>query len=119
MTFRVGARTFSCAAIALAAVLASPASAQVSYRQRSAPYVYQLLPYSDATPYDQEFGTRPSFEIRPNPYGYAPAVRVIQRCLYPDGWNVTDFSRDVNGIPPGVNHTCPEIHYGARVRARY
>ena len=45
------------------------------------------------------------------PYGYgyydgyapAPVSFVFPRhdpgCQYPNGWNVTDFSRDVNGIP--------------------
>jgi len=103
-------------------VLVAPlsATAQVIYQTSPDPYGYAPFPYSDPSPYDQAFGTRPSFEIFPGPYGYAPGVRVVERCLYPNGWNVTDFDRDVNGIPPGVEHTCPvPAHAYGHIRARY
>ena len=101
------------------AACATPALAQVSYNPGQAPLL--PFPYSDPSPYDQEYGTRPSFEVQTDPYARGPAVRVVTRCLYPDGWNVTDFSRDINGIPPGVNHQCPAVAQplGGRVRARY
>lgn len=89
------------AACALIVVSAAPASAQVRY----APHAQEGIDFF--SPYDESYGTSPSFEIYPRAYGYAPAVRVVERCQYPDGWNVTDFSRDVNGIPAGIDHTCP------------
>jgi hypothetical protein len=104
-----------CAVVGMAIL---PASAQVVY----SPYPdgYAPFPYSDPSPYDQTFGTRPSFQIQTDPYARGPAVRVIARCNYPDGWNVGDFSRDVNGIPPGIDHQCPEVApYTGRVRSRY
>lgn len=104
---------------ALAAACLAPADAQVAYRLRTTPEIDQFLPFSDQSPYDQAFGTRPSFEVFPDAHGAAPAVRIIQRCLYPNGWNVTDFGRDVNGIPPGVDHACPEPVLRTRLRARY
>ena len=105
-------------ACAIIGTMSLPAAAQVVY----SPYAdgYAPFPYSDPSPYDQAFGTRPSFQVQTDPYARGPAVRVIARCLYPQGWNVTDFSRDVNGIPPGINHQCPQVApYGGRVRARY
>ena len=99
------------------AAMTAPAAAQVVYQTSPGPYGYSPF-FSDPSPYDQAYGTRPSFEIVPTPNPYAPAVRVVERCLYPNGWNVTDFSRDVNGIPPDVDHTCPATRrFG--VRARY
>lgn len=98
-----------------AAVAVGPAAAQVAYN----PYAYGYPVPGGVLQPDETLGTSPSFEIFPNPYGYAPAVRVVPRCQYPDGWNVTDFSRDVNGIPAGIHHTCPEVLYRPRVRARY
>ncbi|MBV9812371.1 MAG: hypothetical protein JO326_06440 [Acetobacteraceae bacterium] len=109
------------AALGFAALVAPPpAAAQVIYQTSPYPYGAAPFPYSDPSPYDQAFGTRPSFEIIPGSYGYAPAVRVVERCLYPNGWNVTDFGRDVNGIPPGIEHACPvpARAYG-HIRARY
>lgn len=88
------------------------AGAQVRYAHPDAPIDF-------FSPYDESYGTSPSFEIYPNAYGAAPAVRVVQRCQYPNGWNVMDFSRDVNGIPAGLDHTCPAPVYGGRRRARY
>ena len=104
--------------LAFGVTSASPASAQVTYRHGTT-HGYAPFPYSDPSPYDQTFGTRPSFEILPSPYGYAPGVRVVARCLYPNGWNVTDFGRDINGIPPGIDHTCPEGGPSAPLHERY
>lgn len=95
---------------------ASVADAQVRYQPYpSAPSVYGYpVPGGFLQP-DEVLGTSPSYAI--NPYaGYGqPVVTVTQRCQYPDGWNVTDFHRDLNGIPAGIDHTCPT----AGVRARY
>ena len=95
---------------------ASAACGQVAYQPYSpavpTPYGYPV-PYGFLQP-NETLGTSPAFEIFP--YGSAPAVRVVQRCQYPDGWNITDFSRDVNGIPSGIDHTCP---VPSSVRARY
>ena len=107
----------SIAGLVVLAALAAPAAAQVVYQTSPGPDGYSPF-FSDPSPYDQAYGTRPSFEIVPTPNPYAPAVRVVERCLYPNGWNVTDFSRDINGIPPGVDHTCPATRR-VRVRARY
>ena len=96
---------------------ASSADAQVIYAPSHRSYA--PFPYSDPSPYDQSFGTRPSFVVVPSPYGDAPRVGVVERCLYPNGWNVTDFDRDVNGIPPGIDHQCPEPASTGRVRSRY
>ncbi len=97
----------------------TPAIAQVSYNPGQTPYL--PFPYSDPSPYDQDFGTRPSFEVQTDPYARGTAVRVVTRCLYPNGWNVTDFVRDFNGIPPGIDHQCPDVPQplGRHVRARY
>jgi len=47
-------------------------------------------------------------------------LRVVQRCQYPDGWNVTDFDRDINGIPAGYGHECRvSVPLNHRVRAAY
>lgn len=83
------------------------------------PYAHPDAPIDFFSPYDESYGTSPSFEVYPNAYGSAPAVRVVQHCQYPDGWNVTDFSRDVNGIPNGLDHICPAPVYRGRARARY
>ena len=92
------------------------AMAQVTYRPVPAPaHGFPFYPYSDQSPYAQVYGERPSFQIFPQAYG-GPAARVVPRCLYPNGWNVTDFDRDINGIPPGVDHQCPEP---AGLRTRY
>ena len=94
------------------------ASAQVRYQ----PYVpVAPTPYGYPVPYgyvqpDEVLGTSSSFTINPDAYGRQPVVTVTRRCQYPDGWNVTDFVRDVNGIPSGVDHTCPAR---SGVRARY
>ena len=108
-------------AVLLAAV--TPAGAQVAYQPyrpaAPTPYGYPV-PYGFLQP-DEALGTSPSFEVNTGAYGYAPTVRVVRRCQYPDGWNVTDFSRDVNGIPNGLDHTCPiggPLLRG-RVRAAY
>ena len=102
--------------VAGVSVASSAGMAQVIYAPRHA--TAEPFPYSDPSQYDQAYGTRPSFVVVPSPYGYAPRVGVVTRCLYPDGWNVTDFDRDINGIPPGIDHQCPEPAAG-RVRARY
>ena len=92
-----------------AAVL--PASAQVVYAQ---PTPFDPL----FSQYDESYGTSPSFQIYPRAYGEAPAVRIVEHCQYPNGWNATDFARDVNGTPAGRDHECP-ASLGGRVRARY
>ena len=108
------------ASMALAGAVAMPAlaSAQVAYETSALPLAGLFYPYTDQSPYAVAHGERPSFVVVPSPYGYAPRVGVVARCMYPDGWNVTDFSRDLNGIPPGINHQCPEPAAG-RLRARY
>ncbi len=83
----------------------SLASAQVAYDERPI-----LDPFS---PYDESYGVSPSFQIFPRNDGL-PAVRVVQHCQNPNGWNVTDFGRDVNGTPAGVEHACGS----ARIRER-
>lgn len=99
--------------------LSAPAVAQVAYQPYAptapTPYGYSV-PYGFLQP-NEELGTSPSFEVDPFAYGAAPAVRVVQRCQYPDGWDVTDFGRDVNGIPAGIHHTC-RVPPGS-VRARF
>ena len=86
------------------------ASAQVRYQPFApvapTPYGY-TVPYGYLQP-DEVLGTSASYGIRPYSDGRQPVVSVTQRCQYPDGWNVTDLSRDVNGIPAGVDHTCPD-----------
>lgn len=91
------------------------ADAQVRYQ----PYPAQPTPYGYPVPGgvlqpDETYGTSPTYVL--NPYaGYGqPVVSVIHRCQYPDGWNVTDFHRDINGIPAGVDHTCPAARAGGR-----
>ena len=110
-------------AIALLAVVGStaaptPGSAQVAYDRSGQPLAGLEYPYTDESPYAVAHGERPSFVIVPGDYGAAPGVAVVPRCMYPDGWNVTDFTRDINGTPPGIEHQCPEpAHY--HVHARY
>lgn len=102
---------------------AMPVAAQVAYQPfrpvAPTPYGYPV-PYGYLQP-DETLGTSPSFEINTGAYGAGPAVRVVRRCQYPDGWNLTDFSRDINGIPNGIEHTCPADRpvVRGRVRARY
>ena len=97
------------AAAAFLAVGMCGASAQVRYQ----PYVpVAPTPYGYPVPYgylqpDEALGTSPSFNINPYAYGRQPVVTVTRRCQYPDGWNVTDLDRDMNGIPNGIDHTCP------------
>lgn len=43
----------------------------------------------------------------------SPAVTVP--CDFPNGWNSTDESREVNGIPDGYNHQCL-VGRGERIR---
>ena len=106
------------AAVVTFALGSSGASAQVRYEPypptASTPYGYPV-PYGFFQP-DEVLGTSPSYVINPYAYGRQPVVTVTRRCQYPDGWNVTDLSRDVNGIPAGVDHACP---VPAGVRARY
>ncbi len=108
-------RNVTVATLAAGVVLggvALPASAQVRY----AP----ALPFNPFfSPYDESYDTHPSYQVVPAPDGYPATVRVIRRCAYLGGWNTGDFSRDVNGIPLGVDHTCPDGQGSARVRARY
>lgn len=93
----------------LVALGSSAASAQVHYQPYAptapTPYGYPV-PYGYLQP-DETLGTSPSFEIFPYAQGGQPVARVVRRCQYPDGWNETDFIRDVNGIPAGIDHTCP------------
>jgi hypothetical protein len=114
MTQTFARRFTGLAAFAAFGVCASlaPAAAQVTYA-RPAPFEGFFAPY------DESYGTSPSFEIAPDAYGSAPAVRIVERCQYPNGWNVTDFNRDVNGTPAGLDHTCPVTRFGRGVRARY
>ena len=103
----------------------TPAAAQVSYNRDPNAYnpFYPLppLPFSDPSAYDQAFDVVPSYQVQTNPYVGGPPVRVVARCLFPNGWNVTDFSRSINGIPPGIDHQCPAdaVPAGGRVRAGY
>ena len=110
MTNSVLPRVFLMSALATSGLFAllAPASAQVRYAD----------PTPFFGPYDEAAGTSPSFEVFPRAYGQVPAVRVVERCQYPTGWDVTDFSRDVNGIPAGLDHTCP-VPVGGRLRSRY
>lgn len=96
----------------MAAALPFHAVAQVRYDRSGSIF-------SPFGPTDETYDTHPAFEIYPDAYGAAPAVRVVHRCAYPNGWNVTDFSRDVNGIPASLDHTCPAEVYRSRLRARY
>ena len=89
----------------------TPAAAQVRFAPGSESF------YLFGSPYDESYDTHPSYQILPDRYG--PVVHVIQRCAYPNGWNSGDFSRDLNGIPLGIDHTCPEDEGSAHVRARY
>lgn len=96
------------AATALIVSCAGGASAQVRYQ----PYAPAPTPYGYPVPYgylqpDETLGTSPFFVVHPYAYGRQPVVTVTQRCQYPNGWNVTDFDRDINGIPAGIDHTCP------------
>lgn len=97
------------AAAALVVLGVGGASAQVRYQPYApvapTPYGYPV-PYGYVQP-DETLGTSPSFVVNPYAYGRQPVVTVTRRCQYPDGWNVTDFDRDINGIPAGVDHTCP------------
>ena len=118
-------RTWSSVAVgfAVAATLAATAwtgtaVAQVAYQPYTAPTPYGYpVPGGFLQP-DEVLGTSPSFVISPNPY--LPTVSVVQTCQYPDGWNITDLSRDLNGIPGGLEHTCPApVVARRRVHARY
>ena len=106
-----------CALAMLSFAAMAPAMGQVTYRQGDAPRYEN--PY--ARPYDSDadmsYATHPSFQLFDTPGG--PGVRVIERCAYPDGWNVTDFTRDLNGTPTGIGHTCPATYGSGHVRARY
>ena len=108
----------SVVAIGLIPIGPSAVLAQVRYQPYTpaapTPYGYPV-PYGFLQP-DEVLGTSPSFTVDLNASGNRPVVRVVRRCQYPDGWNETDFSRDVNGIPAGIDHTCPSP---AGVRARY
>ena len=111
------ARFFVFALLALG--MTTAASAQVTYRHGDGSVAG---PRPDARPYgadeDMSYATHPSFQIFATPGG--PGVRVIERCAYPDGWNATDFQRDLNGIPTGIGHTCPDTLFTRHgVRARY
>lgn len=114
MSFKLA---LSVAALAGLAALTAPAAAQVYYRPLppTSPG-FPFYPYSDQSPYAQEFGVRPSYQIFPDAYGQGPVARAVPRCNYPNGWNVTDFDRDLNGIPAGINHQCPEP---VRLRRHY
>ena len=114
------------AAVTLMAGAMGAATAQVTYNRdpnvpNSVDPLSPLLPFSDPSSYDQAFDVVPSYQIRTDPYAGGPAVRVVAHCLFPNGWNVTDFSRSINGIPAGVDHQCPAdaAAIAGRVRARY
>lgn len=102
----------------LLALSFGPASAQVRYHpyEPTAPTPYGYPVSGGYLQPDETLGTSPSFVVTPFGYRGAPAVQVVRRCQYPDGWNLTDFSRDLNGIPAGIDHTCPAPR---GVRARY
>ena len=96
--------------LATPAMAIAPAMAQVVYAPRALPFV---------SPYDESYDTQPSYQIVPEPYGRPAAVRVIRRCAFLGGWNVGDFNRSINGIPLGVEHTCPNGEPTPGVRARF
>ena len=126
---RETSRSLSIKSVAVAALAALSASAlfmvpwsgsavaQVAYQPYApTPYGYPVL--GGFLQPNEVLGTSPSFVISPNPY--LPTVAVVQTCQYPDGWNVTDLSRDLNGIPGGIEHTCPvPAPIRSRARARY
>lgn len=98
--------------LAIAGALAlstGAASAQVQYDPYNHPYGYGYPVPGGVLQPDEVQGTGLSFDLLPTPDPYPPAVRVVARCKYPNGWNVTDFSRDLNGTPAGIDHTCPVI----------
>ena len=99
----IGVVTIS--ALGFSALIGS-AGAQVAYQPfaPTAPTPYGYPVTGGFQPPDEVLGPSPSFGISTNPD--LPTVSVVQRCQYPDGWNVTDFVRDVNGIPNGIEHTC-------------
>ena len=100
------------AAILLSGLAAAPAAvAQVAYRHYvPTPADPLLTPFGYPVPGgflqpDETLITTPSFVVSTNPG--APGVAVEQRCQYPNGWNVTDYGRELNGIPNGIDHSCP------------
>jgi hypothetical protein len=93
----------------LGSFITTPVAAQVVFAEP--------LPFG-AAPSDESYGTSPSFEINSGGYAGGPTLRIVQRCQYPDGWNVTDFNRDINGTPAGLDHTCPTYRQ-SRVQSRY
>ena len=114
------------AAVGLIATAALPAAGQVTYNRDPNAYnpfyPFPPLPFSDPSAYDQAFDVVPSYQVQTDPYAGGPPVRVVARCLFPNGWNVTDFSRSINGIPPGADHQCPvdAVPQGRdSLRARY
>lgn len=111
--------TASMGAALLAGAFVPPASAQVVYADPpfvAPPPAGRALIDPFGIPQDESYGTSPSFYIGATPYG--PGVAVVERCQYPNGWNSTDFVRDVNGTPAGIEHTCPVVRH-SRIRARY
>ena len=106
---------------------ALPAAAQVTYNRNPSAAanavdpLSPLFPFSDPSPYDQAFDVVPSYQVQTDPYAGGPPVRVVAHCQFPNGWNVTDFDRSINGIPAGIDHQCPVgvAPAGRRVRARY
>ena len=112
-------------AAGLIVLAASPVTAQVTYNRDPNAYnpfyPFPPLPFSDPSAYDQAFDVVPSYQIKTDPYAGGPPVRVVARCLFPDGWNVTDFTRAINGVPPGIHHQCPTdaVPDDRRVRAAY
>ena len=110
----------ACVASLVTLSCVTPALAQVTYRdgyRQEGGRHHRVAPPLNADE-DLSYATRPSFQIFDTPYG--PQTRVIYRCAYPNGWNATDFIRDINGTPAGINHTCPEAdEANSRVRARY
>lgn len=111
--------TASMGAALLAGASMLPAHAQVVYAYPPDAYPPHAGPeriFPFGIPQDESYGTSPSFYVGATPLG--PGVAVVERCQYPNGWNATDFVRDVNGTPAGVEHTCPVVRY-PRVKARY
>jgi hypothetical protein len=35
-----------------------------------------------------------------------PVGSMVVPCAYPHGWNSTDASREVRGVPKGIDHRC-------------
>lgn len=40
----------------------------------------------------------------------AGSYTLVEGCSYPNGWNYTDFIRDLNGTPRGLDHQCIDTY---------